>query len=99
MSVINKPELVAKIAEKTGESKASADRFLTAFQESVEEAIVNKVEVKISGFVAFTPIVRSERKTISPITGEEIQVPARNAVKVRIFKHFRDVAAGEVEAE
>lgn len=99
MSVMNKPELVAKLAEKTGESKASAERFLAALQDTVEEAVVNKVEVKISGFVAFTPIVRSERKTISPISGEEILVPERNAVKVRIFKHFRDVVAGETESE
>jgi len=99
MSVMNRPELVAKIAEKTGESKAATDRFLTAFQETVEESVVGKVEVKISGFVAFTPVVRSERKAISPISGEEITVPERNAVKVRIFRHFRDVVAGEAESE
>lgn len=95
MTVMNRPELVSKIAEKTGESKAATDRFLTAFQEVVEEAVVDKVEVKISGFIAFSPIVRSARTTTSPVTGDPIEVPERNAVKVRIFKHFRDVVAGE----
>lgn len=32
MTVMNKPELIAKIAEETGESKAATERFLDAFQ-------------------------------------------------------------------
>lgn len=97
MSIINKPELIAKIAEQTGESKASTERFLNAFQEVVIDSVANKVEVKISGFVAFTPTVRAARRTTTPISGAEIIVPERDSVRVRILKHFKDRLSGETE--
>lgn len=95
MSVINKPELISKIAEATGESKASTERFLNAFQDVVIDSVTDKVEVKISGFVAFTPTVRAERKTTTPISGAEIIVPERDSVRVRILSHFKSRLAGD----
>lgn len=97
MTVMNKPELIAKIAEETGESKAATERFLNAFQKTVVDSVADKVEVKISGFVAFTPTVRAERKTTTPISGAEIVVPAHDSVKVRILKHFKDRLSGNDE--
>lgn len=96
MTVMNKPELIAKIAEETGESKAATERFLDAFQKTIEDSVVDKVEVKISGFVAFTPTVRAESRRTTPISGAEIIVPERDSVKVRILKHFKDRLSGNV---
>lgn len=95
MAVMNKPELIAKIAEETGESKAATERFLNAFQKTVVDSVADKVEVKISGFVAFTPTVRAESRRTTPISGAEIIIPEHDSVKVRILKHFKDRLSGK----
>lgn len=95
MPVLNKPGLIAEIAEKTGESKAATERFLNAFQETVVDSVDNGLEVKISGFAAFAPAVRSARLMKNPRTGEDIQVPETKTVKVRILQAFRNRIAGK----
>lgn len=95
MSVMNKPQIVAQIAEKTGESKASVERFLNAFEETVVEAVANDTEVKITGFLAVASAVRSARVMKNPRTGDPIEVPEKKTVRVRVLKTFRDKVAGE----
>lgn len=90
MPVLNKPAIVASIAEKTGSSKADAERFLNAFQDTVIDAVSEGSEVKISGFVAFSAVTRKARVMKSPRTGEDIEVPESTAPRVRALKHFRD---------
>lgn len=94
MPVLNKPDLIAKVAEKTGESKAATERFLNAFQETVVDSVAEGLEVKISGFAAFAPALRSARVMKNPRTGEDIQVPETKVVKIRVLKAFRDKISG-----
>jgi len=94
MPVLNKPDLIAEIAEKTGESKAATERFLNAFQETVVDSVVDGVEVKISGFAAFSPSTRSARIMKNPRTGEDIEVPETKTVRMRVLKAFRDRISG-----
>lgn len=93
MPVLNKPDLVALISEKTGESKASTERFINALKETVVDAVADGTEVKISGFFACRPVVRSARTMKSPSTGEDIAVPETRAVSIKPLKHFKDAVA------
>lgn len=97
MPVLNKPALIAEIAAKTGESKASTERFLNAFQDIVVDAVSDGTEVKISGFVAFASGVRPARTMKNPRTGEDVQVAETKTIKVRAMKNFRDAVSGSGE--
>lgn len=94
MSVLNKPQIIAKIAEETGESKAAAERFMNAFEKTVVDAVADGDEVKISGFAAFAPAVRSARVMKNPRNGEDIEVPESKTVRVRVLKAFKDKVSG-----
>ena len=89
MTVLNKPEIISEIADKTGESKASVERTLNALEDVVTDAIAEGREVKISGFIAFGRAVRSARTMKSPRTGEDINVPAQNTVRIRALSRLR----------
>lgn len=47
---MNKAQLVASMAEKTGLSKKDAESALNSFMKSVEEALVSEEKVQLVGF-------------------------------------------------
>ena len=47
---MNKAELIAAIAAKTGETKKSAEASLNAITEAITEALVKGDKVKLVGF-------------------------------------------------
>ena len=98
MPIMNKPELVAEIAEKTGETKTAVDKILSAMQESIISNVAEGTEVKISGFAAFGRSTRSARTIKNPRTGEDIEVSETKIAKIRPLKKFKD-AVSESEDE
>jgi hypothetical protein len=50
---MTKADLVGKIAEKTGLTKANAERALNAFIEAVEETLVGEGKITLTGFGTF----------------------------------------------
>lgn len=80
---MNKTELVSSIAEKADLTKKDAERALSAFFSSVEEALVRGEKVQLVGFGTFEVRERKARMGRNPQTGEEIQI---DASKVPAFK-------------
>jgi DNA-binding protein HU-beta len=81
--VMNKAELVAAIAKKSGLSRKDSEAALNAFVESVDEALTNGDRVQLVGFGTFEVRHRAARKGKNPQTGEEITISASN---VPVFK-------------
>ena len=73
---MNKTELVAKVAEKTGFTKKDAEKAVDAVFGSVEEAMVAGDKVQLVGFGTFEVKDREARTGRNPQTGAEIQIPA-----------------------
>ena len=73
---MNKTELVAKVAEKTGITKKDAEKAVDAVLGSVEEAMVAGDKVQLVGFGTFEVKNRETRTGRNPKTGAEIQIPA-----------------------
>ena len=80
---MNKTELVAAIAEKSGLSKKDADKALAAVLASVEEALVKGEKVQLIGFGTFEARAREARTGINPRTKETIKIAA---TKIPAFK-------------
>ena len=76
---MNKLELIAAIADKTGFSKKDSEKALAAFTEVVTEELVKKNKVQIVGFGTFEARERAARK--EPIDIEASVVPAFKAGK------------------
>ena len=73
---MNKTELIAAVAEKTGMTKKDAERVINATFESVTEALAKGDKVAVSGFGNFEVKTREARVGRNPRTKETIQIPA-----------------------
>ncbi len=88
---MNRMELVAAMAEKTGVTKKSADELLRAFTDTVTDALVNGDKVQLVGFGSFEVRKRAARKGRNPQTKEEIKIPASKSPVFKAGKALKDI--------
>ena len=88
---MNKSELVAAIAAKTGETKKSAEASLNAFTEVITETLVKGDKIQLVGFGSFEVRKRAARKGRNPQTKEEIKIPASKAPVFKAGKALKDL--------
>ena len=80
---MTKTELVAAISAKTDIAKTDVEKVLKAFEDEVHDVVgAGKEKLTLPGFLSFERTRRAARTGRNPQTGEAIQVPAANAVKV-----------------
>jgi len=87
---MTKAELVSKIAEKAGLTKADSEKALNAFLSAVEETLVSEGKLTLTGFGTFAVEERKERTGRNPRTGDEIKIPACKVVKFRPGKLLKE---------
>lgn len=80
---MNKTELVAAVAEKSGISKKDADKAVAALIETVTETLKAGDKIQLVGFGTFEVRERPERTGRNPQTKATITIPAS---KVPAFK-------------
>ncbi|MEX0813013.1 MAG: HU family DNA-binding protein [Chitinophagales bacterium] len=85
---MNKGDLVTKIAEDAGLSKAQAGDALNSVLDSVVKTLKKGDKVTLVGFGTFSVSKRSARTGRNPQTGAEIKIPAKNVVKFKAGKEF-----------
>ena len=87
---MNKTELCAAVANKSGLAKKDAEKFTAAFVDVVIETLQQGEKIQIVGFGTFEVKDRPARKARNPRTGEEIDIPATKAPVFRIGKALKD---------
>ena len=90
---MNKTELVAAVAEKTGLTKKDAERVVTTTIETITETLVKGEKVQISGFGNFEVKAREARVGRNPRTKETIQIPATRLPAFKASKTLKDSVA------
>lgn len=88
---MNKSDLIAAMAAKTGETKKNAEATLNAFIEVVTEALEKGDKVQLVGFGSFEVRKRAARKGRNPQTKEEIKIPASKAPVFKAGKALKDL--------
>ncbi len=88
---MNKAELVAAVAAKTGATKKAAEETVNAFVEVVTNALVEGDKVQLVGFGSFEVRKRAARKGRNPQTKEEIKIPASKAPVFKAGKALKDL--------
>ena len=89
---MNKKEIIAEIAEKTGLAQKDAHAFLDGFVEVVKEAARKGNDVSIVDFGQFCVTERAARRARDFKTGKDMMVPAMKAVKFKPGKSLKEVA-------
>lgn len=87
---MNRRELVAAIAEHTGEDKKAVDKIVAGFTDVVTATVASGDPVAITGFAKFSKVERAARMGRNPATGEAIQIKASTKAKITPLKGFKD---------
>ena len=90
---MNKAELVAAVAEKTGLSKKDTEKVVTAAFEAIADTMVKGDKVQLVGFGSFETKTRNARVGRNPRTKEEIQIPASRIPTFKAGKALKDAVA------
>ena len=88
---MNKTELVEAVAKKMGTTKKEAEAAVSAFTETVKEALAEGKKVQLVGFGNFEVRERAARKGRNPQTGKEIEIPASKVPAFKPGKGFKEV--------
>ena len=87
---MNKTELIAAVAEKSGLSKKDADNAVNAMLEAIVETLSKEEKVQLVGFGTFEVRSRSERQGRDPRTNSPITIPASKVPAFKAGKAFKD---------
>ena len=90
---MNKAELVAAVAEKSGLSKKDSDKAVTAAFDIISEALAKGGKVQLVGFGSFESKVRNARIGRNPRTKQEIEIPASRVPVFKAGKALKDDVA------
>ena len=90
---MNKTELIAAVAEKTGMTKKDAERVVSMTFDTVAQALVKGEKVQVSGFGIFEVKEREARVGRNPRTKEAIQIPASKAPAFKAAKALKDAVS------
>ncbi|WP_330997730.1 HU family DNA-binding protein [Psychrosphaera haliotis] len=88
--IVNKSQLIEKIAEGADVSKASAGRALDSFIESVTGALKDGDSVALVGFGTFSVRDRAARTGRNPQTGATIEIAAAKVPAFKAGKALKD---------
>ena len=90
---MNKTELVASVAEKSGLTKKDSEKAVNAVLAAITESMENGEKVQLVGFGTFEVRERKARKAQNPQTKEEITIPATKVPAFKAGKGLKEVVA------
>ncbi len=90
---MNKAELVAAVAEKTGLSKKDSEKAVNAAFDAISAELVEGGKVQLVGFGSFETKTRNARVGRNPRTKEEIEIPASRVPAFKAGKALKEAVA------
>lgn len=92
---MNRSELVAAVAEKSGNSQAAVNGVLDAVFDVFSTQVGKGEKVTIPGWLTVERTDRAARTGRNPRTGEAIEIPAGHGVKVSAGSKLKSAATGK----
>lgn len=88
--LMNKSELIAAVAKKTGLKNTETTKALDAALEVIKKTVAKGEEVRLIGFGTFSCVERAARQARNPRTGATLKIAAKKAPKFKAGKEFKD---------
>ena len=89
MSTITKKDFVDRISEKTGQKRGEVKETIQLFLDEMIDELTNGNRLEFRDFGVFEVRERAARIAQNPKTLEQVQVPARKAVRFKIGRLMR----------
>jgi len=90
---MNKTELIAEVAKKTGLSKKDAEKALNATLETVVETMAAGSKVQLVGFGSFETKTRAAHTGRNPRTKETVEFPEKTVPVFKAGKALKETVA------
>ncbi len=87
---MNKAELIAEVAAKTGLSKKDTEKAVNAALDTITASLENGEKVSLVGFGVFDVKEREARMGRNPRTKEEIPIPASRVPQFKAGKALKE---------
>lgn len=87
---MNKAELIAAVAEKTGLSKKDTEKAVSAVFETIKDTLAKGDKVSVFGFGNFEVRERAARTGLNPQTKQPIKIAASKSPAFKAAKAFKD---------
>ena len=87
---MNKAELIAEVANKTGLSKKDSEKAVNATFDTITTALESSEKVQLVGFGVFDVKERAARIGRNPKTKEEIEIPASRVPQFKAGKALKE---------
>lgn len=87
---MNKTELIAAAAERSGMTKKDTEKVLNAVLDTITAALVTSDKVQVSGFGIFEVKEREARMGRNPHTGEVMEIAASRVPAFKASKTMKD---------
>jgi DNA-binding protein HU-beta len=87
---MTKADLVDKMAQNVGTSKAVAEKALDSLITEIKKSLKKGKKVTLVGFGTFSVAKRKARKGVNPRTGEVINIKASKVAKFKAGKALKD---------
>ena len=87
---MNKAELVAAVAEKSGLSKKDSEKAVNAALDTIAATLTAGEKVQLVGFGVFDIKERGTRMGRNPKTKEEIEIPASRVPQFKAGKALKE---------
>jgi len=91
---VNKNDLVAVVAEKTGLSKTDSTSAVDSVFDAITDTLSSGGDVRLVGFGTFSVSDRRASEGRNPRTGERIQIPASKQPKFKAGKALKESVNG-----
>ena len=87
---MNKTELSAAVAAKTGLSKKDAENAVKAVTDAITDALKEGDKVQLVGFGTFEVSERAAREGRNPQTGKKMKIKASKNARFKAGKALKD---------
>lgn len=91
---MTRKDLIVKIADESGESKATVERVLNSLGSVAAAELLGNGEVPLPGLGKLKTKDRGARLGTNPKTGERITIPAGTMVKFVVGQELKDALKG-----
>lgn len=87
---MNKADLINDVSEDVGLSKRDTKIVIESVIKKMTTGILEDGKVSLVGFGSFVTTERKARTARNPKTGEQVDVPAKTAVKFKASQQLRN---------
>ena len=99
MASVTKRQIAERIAKQTGQMQAITKDIIQSFMDEIVTELARGNKLEFRDFGVFEVVTRRSRAARNPKTGEEVFVPATQAVRAKMGRQMKHrLASGEADS-